>query len=628
MSVTLTPNARRVLEQRYLLRDDTGLPAETPEDLFARVARHVAGAEEEWGGDAGLWEERFFEAMASLEFLPNSPTLMNAGRPLGQLAACFVLPVEDSLDSIFETLRLTAKIHQSGGGTGFSFSRIRPRGDLVATTKGIASGPVSFIEIYDVATERIKQGSFRRGANMAILDVSHPDIGEFIGAKRSGGITNFNLSVAVSGEWMERALAGDEYPLVNPRTGGEAGRLSAAAVLRTMAEAAWETGDPGVVFLDRMNGPRSNPTPELGRIEATNPCGEQPLLPYEACVLGSINLSRFRREGGFDWERLAGTVRVAVRFLDDAVERSRYPVAEIAAAHGRTRKIGLGVMGWADVLVREEIPYDSEEAVARAEEIMGFIEREADAASAALAAERGPFPAWERSVYGPGGEGRPLRNATRTTIAPTGSISIIAGCSSGIEPLYALSYHRRVLDGSTLLEVNEDFERAMRSRGAWSEDLAAEVAERGTCRGLPGVPDDVARVFTTAHDIQPRWHLRHQAAFQRHIDNAVSKTINLPHTATVADVEEVFVLAHELGCKGVTVYRDGSKVWQVLTAGRPRGTDLGTVEGSAPSPEEDRPVASPERGRSLLEVCPVCGQVSFEFAEACGTCRLCGHSTC
>ena len=627
--VPLTPNARQVLERRYLKRDAQGRPAESPEELFWRVARNIAEAEAAWGGDVERWAERFNALMTSLDFLPNSPTLMNAGRDLQQLAACFVLPIEDSLDSIFETLKLTAKIHQSGGGTGFSFSRLRPRGDLVRTTMGVASGPVSFLEIYDAATERIKQGSFRRGANMGILDVTHPDILEFIDCKRTGGVTNFNISVGVTEAWMRLAVAGEAYDLVNPRTGRAVARRSAGEVLDRIVQAAWETGDPGLVFLDRINAPRTNPTPFLGRIEATNPCGEQPLLPFEACVLGSVNLAHFVRDGEVAWARLGNVVRLAVRFLDNAVEQSRYPVPQIEHIHKHgNRKVGLGVMGWADLLVRLGVPYDSEEAVALAGRLMGFIQQEADAASEALAAERGVFPNWARSLYGPEGWNRPMRNATRTTIAPTGTISIIAGCSSGIEPLFALAYYRRVLDGTILREVNPAFEEMARARGLWSEALAEALVERGGCRGLPGVPEELRRLFGTAHEIDPVWHVRHQAAFQAHVDNAVSKTINLPHRATPDDVRRIYLLAWELGCKGITVYRDRSKRWQVLNLGRPAGTDIGTIEGSAPAPEEDKPTLPPKRGARVLEVCPVCGQASFEFAEACGKCHSCGHSTC
>ncbi len=628
-AVSLTPNALRVLERRYLLRNDAGEPAEKPADLFTRVAEDIAAAEEVWGGSAAEWRERFYRLMTSLRFLPNSPTLMNAGRSLQQLAACFVLPVEDSLDSIFDTLKLAAKIHQSGGGTGFSFSRLRPRGDVVQTTKGVASGAVSFLEIFDAATERIKQGSFRRGANMGILAVDHPDIEEFISVKLEGAVANFNISVGVTEAWMKKVAGAETYELINPRSGAAVRTVSARAVFDSICRAAWRSGDPGIVFLDRINEPRTNPTPRLGRIESTNPCGEQPLLPFEACVLGSVNLGAFATGDGIDWDALGDTVDEGVRFLDNAVERSRYPLGEIERLHrDGNRKIGLGVMGWADLLIRLRIPYDSAAAVELAEEVMGFIRGRADAASELLAAERGPFGNWEQSVYGPQGENRLLRNATRTTIAPTGTISIIAGCSSGIEPLFALAYQRRVMEGTILSEVNRDFERVAEEAGFWQPDLAARLIEQGSCRDLEGVPADVARLFVTSYEIDPEWHVRHQAAFQRHVDNAVSKTINLPSSATFEDVARVYRLAYELHCKGITVYRDGSKKWQVLNVGRPVGTDLGTIEGSAPTIKEDAPLRPPSRGESLLEVCPVCGAASFEFAESCGKCHSCGHSTC
>jgi ribonucleoside-diphosphate reductase alpha chain len=629
-SLPLTPNALRVLEARYLARDERGQVVETPEELFRRVAADVAGVEERWGGDSEVWSGRFYEVMTRLEFLPNSPTLMNAGRELEQLAACFVLPVDDSLDSIFETLKLAAKIHQSGGGTGFSFSRLRPSGDVVRTTMGVSSGPVSFLRVYDTATEHIKQGSFRRGANMGILDVHHPDVLDFVDSKRTGGIVNFNISVGVTEDWFEAALARRTYPLLNPRSGQVAGELNAGEVLDRIAEAAWETGDPGIVFLDRINEPRTNPTPGLGRIEATNPCGEQPLLPFEACVLGSIDVSKFAGDAGsVDHRRLGKVVRVAVRFLDDAVERSRYPIPEIEGLHrAGNRKIGLGVMGWADLLVRLGIPYDSESAVELAGEVMGAIRAIADEASEELAGERGSFGNWESSIYGPAGAHRPMRNATRTTIAPTGTISIIAGCSSGIEPLFALAFHRKVLDGQVLVEVHPDFRAASEEAGVWSDDLAEQVTEAGGIGEMTDLPEAFRRRFVTAHEVAAEWHVRHQAAFQRQVDNAVSKTINLPRSASPTDVRQVFELAFRLGCKGITVYRDGSKTWQVLNRGTPTGTDLGTVEGSAPWRGEDFAASPPTRGRSVLEVCPVCGQASFEFAEACGKCHACGHSTC
>jgi len=627
----MTDNALAVLERRYLLRGADGTPTETPTDMFRRVAHNIAAAESAWGGHPGHWEDRFFEMMTRLDFLPNSPTMMNAGRELQQLAACFVLPVDDSLDSIFDTLKHTAKIHQSGGGTGFSFSQLRPRGDMVKSTRGISSGPVSFLEVYDSATEHIKQGSFRRGANMGILDVTHPDILEFIDAKREGGVSNFNLSVAVTAEWMGKAERGEDYQLVNPRDGEPAGGLNAGDVFDSIVRSAWETGDPGIVFIDRMNRARTNPTPALGRIEATNPCGEQPLLPYEACVLGSINLGHFVADSSgsmMDWDRLASTVTDAVRLLDNAVEQSRYPLAEIEQLHKfGNRKIGLGVMGWADTLVQLGIAYDSRAAVDLAEKVMRFVSEAADDSSARLATERGPFPNWHDSVYGPDGENLPLRNATRTTIAPTGTISIIAGCSSGIEPLFALSYHRKVMEGTVLLEVNPAFERAAGQVGVWSEEFAEKVAVRGSVRGM-GAPQELERLFATAHDVSPEWHVRHQAAFQAHVDNAVSKTINLPRGATTDDVAGIFLLARDLGCTGITVYRDGSKQWQVLNRGVPSGTDLGTMEGSPPAFGEDDHAVPPLRGQSVFEICPMCGAAAFEFAEACGKCHSCGHSTC
>ena len=628
-SPKLTANAQTVLERRYLKKDEQGSPIETAEDLFRRVAADIAAAELSSSGDAGLWEEKFYDSMVSLDFLPNSPTLMNAGRELQQLAACFVLPIDDSLDSIFDMLKLTAKIHQSGGGTGFSFSRLRPRGDRVKTTGGVSSGPVSFLEVYDAATEHIKQGSFRRGANMGILDVTHPDIEEFIRSKTESGITNFNISVGVTEKWMDAAARSEPYDLINPRTGKPVGQLNAGEVLGAIAEAAWTNGDPGIVFLDRMNEPRTNPTPALGPIVATNPCGEQPLLPFEACVLGSINLGHFVTGEAVDWERMGEMVSIAVRFLDNAVERSNYPIPEIREMHKEgNRKIGLGVMGWADMLVSMEIPYDSEEALELASGVMEFISATADAASEELARERGSFSNWEKSVYGRDGQNRPMRNATRTTIAPTGTISILAGCSSGIEPLFALSFHRKVMEGTVLTEVNTAFERVMREAGAWSETIAEDVATRAGTRGLDDVPESIQRLFPTAHEIAPYWHVRHQAAFQRHVDSAVSKTINLPKDATIEDVAFSLELAHELGCKGITVYRDGSRSWQVLNKGRLAGTDLGTIEGSPPAFGEDEHVMAPMRGQSVLEVCPMCGLPSFEFAETCGKCHSCGHSTC
>ena len=560
--MNLSANARQVLEKRYLSRDLAGRIAETPEGMLQRVAVHVAQAEKRYGGDADLYRRRFLEMMAGLEFLPNSPTLMNAGLPLGQLSACFVLPVEDSLPGIFDALKSMALIHQSGGGTGFSFSRLRPRNDVVRATGGVASGPVSFMRIFDAATEVIKQGGRRRGANMAVLRVDHPDILEFISAKEQpGALENFNISVAATDDFMARARAGGEIDLVNPRTGQAAAGMEAGEIMNRVAGSAWRGGDPGMIFIDRINA--AHPLP--GTIESTNPCGEQPLLPYESCNLGSINLSRMVKEGtgGVDWEKLGEAVALAVRFLDDVIDVNRFPLPEIEKATLRSRKIGLGVMGFAEMLILMNISYRSPEAVRMAEEVMRFISQKARQASALLGEERGSFPLLEESRL----KSWPaMRNATVTTIAPTGTISIIAGTSSGIEPLFALAYVRNVLEGARLAEVSPLFERAAEVRGIYSPQLRAELARKGTASGLTGVPEDLQELFVTALDIPPEQHVRVQAAFQKYTDNAVSKTVNLAEKATVGDVRAVYHLAYDLGCKGVTVFRYGSRS-QVLYLG-------------------------------------------------------------
>ncbi|MBW1999708.1 MAG: vitamin B12-dependent ribonucleotide reductase [Deltaproteobacteria bacterium] len=565
----LSENARAVLERRYLKKDQNGQVIESPVQMFRRVARHVAGAEKIFGNHelAEKMEEHFFKMMTEFKFLPNSPTLMNAGRSLGQLAACFVLPVEDSMEGIFDALKNAALIHKSGGGTGFSFSKLRPKNSRVGTTGGVASGPVSFMKIFNTATEQVKQGGTRRGANMAVLRVDHPDIMEFIFSKQGKReLTNFNISVAITDAFMEAVKSHGTYDLVDPREGKKVGELDANEVYQAMIHQAWENGDPGVIFLDRVN--RDNPTPELGEIESTNPCGEQPLLPMEACNLGSVNLAKFVvADGGRpypDYEGLKEIVWLAVRFLDNVIEVSKYPLDEIERMVRGNRKIGLGVMGFADMLFRLGVPYNSERALETAEEIMGFIQRTSKDASRYLAEERGTFENYDRSIF-KGKEGCRYRNATTTTIAPTGTLSIIAGCSSGIEPLFALSFIRRVMDDDELMEVNPYFERVARERGFYSRDIMNEIARTGSIRGIKGIPDDVKEVFLTAHDIDPLWHVRMQAAFQKHIDNAVSKTVNLPREATEEDVEAVYNLAYELGCKGVTIYRDGSKEHQVLS---------------------------------------------------------------
>ena len=568
----LSPNALRVLEARYLRRDAARQVVETPDQLFCRVARGVAEAEGSLGapGAAEKWEERFHEFLTRLDFLPNSPTLMNAGTPLGQLSACFVLPVGDTMEEIFGALRDMALVQRTGGGTGFSFSRLRPRGDPLESTGGEASGPVSFMRIFDCATENIKQGGRRRGANMGVLRVDHPDIVEFVEAKRDGrSLVNFNLSVGVTDDFMRAAQSGGDHELVHPRTGRPVGRLLAHELFDRIVRAAWETGDPGLLFLDAMN--RANPTPALGAFETTNPCGEVPLLAYESCVLGSINLAHMVRatpEGAalVDWGRLGHAVRVGVRFLDDVIEVNREPLPEIGEATRGNRKIGLGMMGFAEALLLLGIPYDSEEAVTWADRLMAFIAEQARGVSRELAAERGPFPNWERSVYAASGE--PVRNATRLSIAPTGTLSLIAGTSGGIEPLFALAYRRaHTLGGAQLVEVNPLLVRYAKCARADPDRLLAAMLARGTLRGVPGLPEDVRRLFLTATEIAPRSHLRIQQAFQRHVDNAVSKTINLPEEAPPTAVAEAYLGAWRLGLKGVTIYRSGSKDRQVLTLG-------------------------------------------------------------
>jgi ribonucleoside-diphosphate reductase alpha chain len=566
--------ALRVLRERYLSREG-GEVTETPEEMCWRVARAIAAAEVRFGRSPAAAAEvaaAFYDMMVDGYFLPNSPTLMNAGKGNQlQYSACYVLPVGDSMEEIFDSVKAAAIIHQSGGGTGFAFSRLRPKNDFVRSTGGRASGPVSFLRVFNSATEAVKQGGTRRGANMGVLRVDHPDIVEFIECKLDGGMTNFNISVAATDAFMDALARGADYDLVNPRTGLVAGRLSAREIFERIVRAAWRTGDPGLVFIDRINQSPANPTPEVGLIEATNPCGEQPLLPFEACNLGSVNVAKFVRERGgqpeIHWDELERVARLAVRFLDDVIEVNPYPLPAIDVMVKANRRIGLGVMGWADLLFTLGIPYDSDQALDLAGRLMAFIEEKGHDQSAKLAEERGPFPNWSRSIYR---SGRSLRNSTVTTIAPTGTISMIAGCSSGIEPVFALAFEHRVKgpDGERVLPfVSETFERLGRQRGFYTEALMAEVARRGSLHGLAGVPDDARAVFKTAHEIDYTWHVRHQAAFQRHTDNGVSKTINLPREATTDDVANAYLLAWEEGCLGITVFRDGCKGSQVLTAG-------------------------------------------------------------
>ncbi len=560
----LTENAIKVLEKRYLLKDGEGKVIETPEEMFRRVAKNIAGADGKYGWNVKKTEEEFYEIMSQLDFLPNSPTLMNAGTAIQQLSACFVLPVMDSMEGIFESIKNTALIHQSGGGTGFSFSRIRPKGDLVHSTGGVASGPISFMKVFNASTDVIKQGGRRRGANMGILRVDHPDIMEFITAKEDQKeMTNFNISVAATGFFMDAVEKKEKYSLISPRTKKPIGELDAEAVFNKIVEMAWKNGEPGIVFLDRIN--ESNPTPNVGEIESTNPCGEQPLLPYESCNLGSINLAHMVKDGEIDFDRLKDVTRKSVHFLDNVVDTNNYPLDKIREMTLGNRKIGLGVMGFADMLIQMKAPYNSEEALELAGKVMSFIREEGRKASVELGKQRGSFPNFKGSMWD--GEYEAMRNATVTTIAPTGSISIMAGCSSGIEPLFAITFIRNILDkDDRLVEINPYFEKIARDKGFYSDELMKKIADnKGSVQGLKEVPEDVQRIFFTALDITPEWHIRMQAAFQEYTDNATSKTVNFREEATKEDVRAVYLLAHKLGCKGVTVYRYGSREDQVLT---------------------------------------------------------------
>jgi len=546
-------NAIEVLKKRYLRRDESGNVVETPGELLNRVATHVSKAEAKFGEDSEMYRQKFMGMMRNLLFLPNSPTMMNAGLELGQLSACFVLPVEDSLESIFDTLKYMALIHQSGGGTGFSFSRLRPKNDVVGSTGGVASGPVSFMSIFDAATNVIKQGGRRRGANMGVLRIDHPDILEFIQAKENPGyLENFNVSVAATDQFMRFARLGGEIKLVNPRNNEITGRLNAPELMNLIANSAWRGGDPGVIFIDRINA--THPIPET--IEATNPCGEQPLLPYESCNLGSINLSGLVEKGEIKWDQLDELIHLGVRFLDDVIDMNRFPLKQIEEVTLRNRKIGLGVMGFAEMLIKMNISYNSQDAIRVAEEVMSRLSKVGREESAILGAERGSFAIFEQSKLK---DWDAMRNSTVTTVAPTGTISIIAGTSSGIEPLFAISFVRHVLEGARLFEVSPLFERAARARGIYSRDLMTEVAKKGSVQDIPRVPQEMKDLFVMALDIPPEQHVKIQAAFQKHTDNAVSKTVNLPQSATVEDVQKVYNLAYDLGCKGVTVFRYGSR---------------------------------------------------------------------
>jgi ribonucleoside-diphosphate reductase alpha chain len=603
-----TEQALRVLRERYLTREGDRAQ-ETPEEMCWRVAVAIAEGEGRWGKSPAVVHEiagAFYDLMVDGKFLPNSPTLMNAGKGNQlQYSACYVLPIEDSMEEIFDAVKSAAIIHKSGGGTGFAFSRLRQKDAVVSSTGGKASGPVSFLRVFNGATEAVKQGGTRRGANMGILRVDHPDILEFIECKLDGGIVNFNISVAATDRFMEALQQGEEYELIAPHTGEAVGRLAARDVFDRIVRAAWQTGDPGMVFLDRINASPANPTPEVGLIEATNPCGEQPLLPNEACNLGSVNVAQFARqqpdgEWAVDWTELERVVRLSVRFLDDVIEVNPYPLPEIDETVKANRRIGLGVMGWADLLFRMGIPYDSQPALDLGDRLMAFINEKAHDQSAKLAEERGPFPNWPRSIYK---HGRPLRNSTVTTIAPTGTISMIAGCSSGVEPAFAVAFTHKVGD-RILPFTNPIFAEVARERGFHSDALMEEVAKRGVVHGLPGVPEDLQRVFVTAHEVPFDWHVRHQGAFQKYTDNGVSKTINLPNSATVDDVGRAYLLAWELGCLGITVFRDGCKEG-VLQIGTKTGRTDKREEAAAPPPAVVKPRPRSLTGRTYRVETPL-----------------------
>ena len=582
----ISENARAVLEKRYLIRDENGRPTETVDGLFHRVADAIAQADAVFDADANVaaTAQSFYEMMTELEFLPNSPTLMNAGRPLGQLSACFVLPVGDSMEEIFDAIKNAALIHKSGGGTGFSFSRLRSRGSTVNSTGGVASGPISFMKVFNAATEAVKQGGTRRGANMGILRVDHPDIMDFISCKNdTHEITNFNLSVGITEAFMQAVEQNTDYALVDPASHQITGRLNARKVFEAIINSAWQTGEPGIIFLDRLN--RDNPVPSLGEIESTNPCGEQPLLPYEACNLGSINLVQHLKETADGWvldkEKLTATVYKAVHFLDNVIEVNKYPLPEIDRMTRSTRKIGLGVMGFADMLLYLGIPYNSEEGVEMGRTVMELVESAGHRASQELAAKRGAFPTFAESIFR---DGAPMRNATVTTIAPTGTLSIIAGVSSGVEPVFAYAYIRNVMDNTHLIEANGILKDVLVRRGLYTEELMQQIVEQGSLAHIAGIPEDIRKVFVCAHDVSPIWHVKMQAAFQTYTDNAVSKTVNFPNSATREDVREVYELAYRLGCKGTTIYRDGSRQEQVLNIGKVNDSR------AAQQPQEDSPL--------------------------------------
>lgn len=649
--IILTKNALKVLEKRYLKRDKNGNCIETPQDMFRRVADTIASGDLEFGKtskDVQNLSDRFYNAITHRYFMPNSPTLMNAGRDLGQLAACFVLPIDDSLESIFETIKNTALIHQSGGGTGFSFSRLRPKNSVVRSTMGVSSGPVSFMEVFNAATEAVKQGGTRRGANMGILRVDHPDIIEFINCKSDNNkLNNFNISVAITDKFMEAYLNGKDYDLINPQNNEIVGRMDAGAVFDLIIDNAWKNGEPGIVFIDKMN--KDNPTPQIGKIESTNPCGEVPLLPYEACNLGSINLGLMVKEqdGEFvvDWDLLENTVRTAMRFLDNVIVVNNYPLPQISEMVQNNRKIGLGVMGWADMLMQMGIAYNSEEGTSLATDVMSFIDYVSKTESVELAKERGCFNNFKGSVYEDSNyfskkftgktshkvndkmwaqldkdvQKYGLRNATTTCIAPTGTISMIAGASGGIEPLFGLVFSRLIMDGTELLEVNPVFEKYMKTHGLYTENLMNKIAKCGSVAHIEELPDEVKRIFVTAHDISPYWHVKMQAAFQQFTDNAVSKTVNFIESATREDIKKTYILAYKNNLKGITVYRNNSRQFQPMNLEKAKKTiEIKPIE----PPEDYNPT-----GEIKTVKCPECG-AEIKMAEGCFICLNCGYSGC
>ena len=599
----LSKNALTVLERRYLMKNGEGVVIETVEELFRRVAGAIAASDRRYdeNADCEALADSFYRMMTNLEFLPNSPTLMNAGRPLGQLSACFVLPVEDTMEGIFETIKQAALIHKSGGGTGFSFSRLRPCGSAVNSTGGVASGPISFMKVFNMATEAVKHGGTRRGANMGILRVDHPDIMEFIHCKTNNKeITNFNISVGLTEKFMNAVEAGKDYELVDPHGGRVTGTLNAREVFECIVDAAWHNGEPGIIFLDRLN--RDNVVPKAGEIESTNPCGEQPLLPYESCNLGSINLTKMLREENgvysFDWDKLKATAKKAVHFLDNVIDANKYPLKEIDFMTKQTRKVGLGVMGWADALLRLKIPYNSEQAVRLAETVMRAVTEAGREESRELAKARGTFPLFQESTLD---QELPQRNATVTTIAPTGTLSLLASCSSGVEPIFGYVYIRNIMDGTEMIEVNPILREVLEERGLYSDELMKKIAKQGSLEGIEEIPEEIRRVFVSAHEVSPEFHIRMQAAFQRHTDNAVSKTVNFCNSATREEVAEVYKLAFRLGCKGVTIYRDGSRSEQVLNIGKVKkdGQEESPAEGGQavikPRPRPDMTTGITER---------------------------------